>query len=380
MSEQSQSIDASEVRARLLAAQLPGLAGGGMRRLIQRYGSVRTALGADPRELDAVLKRPLGLQLVDREGLRARWLACEGALARLGAGKAVWGEAEYPSGLYDLSPPPPVLYFRGRLPVGRGVAIVGTRKASRAACDKAASFAAAMVDAGRFVVSGGAYGVDAAAHTGALDQGGDTVVVFGGGLDRPYPDRHIALFERAVQQGSLLSAFRLGTPPLRGGFLARNAIIAALSDAVVVVNAGWRSGACSTASAARRLGRPVCVVPGSPGCDRLLAEGATSVRRGTDVLGLLDRQPPDEGSEASRESWAPAMPEQGATDLAVLVALDKVGSTAEWVALQTGMETGQVLAVLMAMVLDGRVAQRPGGRFFRTSSPGREPYDTRGTV
>jgi predicted Rossmann fold nucleotide-binding protein DprA/Smf involved in DNA uptake len=104
------------------------------------------------------------------------------------------------------------------------------------------------------------------------------------------------------------------------------------------------------------------------------------VRRGTDVLGLLSGQLPGEGLEAGRDTSVPAMPEEGATDHAVLVALDKAGSTAEFVALQTGMETGQVLAVLMAMVLDGRVAQRPGGRFFRTSSPGREPYDTRGTV
>jgi len=370
MSEPTQPNDAQGVRARRWAAQVPGLAGGMVRRLLQRYGSVHTALGADVRELVALLGPRVGSQLADREGLRARWLACARALEELEASSVVWGEAEYPEGLNDLTPPPPVVYLRGQLPPGRGVAIVGTRKTSRAACDVALRLAANLADAGRFVVSGGAYGIDGAAHTGALDAGGATVVVFGGGLDRPYPDRHIALFERAARQGSLLSAFRPGTPPLRGGFLARNAIIAALSDAVVVVDAGWRSGARSTALAARRLGRPVCVVPGSPGCDRLLAEGATSVRRGTDVLGLLSGQLPAPGSGGDRDSCSPAfLPDGEATDLAVLVALDRAGSTAESVALRTGFATGQVLAVLMAMVLDGRVAQRPGGLFFRTTSP-----------
>ncbi len=99
-----------------------------------------------------------------------------------------------------------------------------------------------------------------------------------------------------------------------------------------------------------------------------------SVRRGTDVLGLLSGQLPGEGSEAGRDTSVPALlPVGGATDLAVLVALDGAGSTVESVVLQTGLETGQVLAVLMAMVLDGRVAQRPGGRFFRTGSPEARP-------
>jgi len=380
MSKPSQVIDVCELRARLLAAQVPGLAGGMMQRLVRRYGSVRAALEADVRELEALLGPRLGPRVADGEGLRARWRACERALGRLGARALVWGDAGYPAGLCDLSPPPPVVYLRGRFPEGRGVAIVGTRKASKAACDEAARFAAVMVGAGRFVVSGGAYGIDAGAHVGALDAGGATVVVFGGGLDRPYPDRHIALFERTARQGSLLSAFRPGTPPVRGGFLARNAIIAALSDAVVVVGAGWRSGARSTALAARKLGRPVGVVPGSPGCDRLLAEGATAVRCGRDVLGLLSGKVSDHAPSGGREGSKSGLgPKEDATDHAVLVALDS-GSTVESVALHTGLEPGRALAVLMALVLDGRVAQRPGGRFFRTDGPAAAAKEPRGTV
>jgi DNA processing protein len=370
MSTLSQPIDADEARARLWAAQVPGLAGGMMQRLIRRFGSVRTALEADARELDSVVGRKLGRQLADGDGLRARWRACERALERLGARATVWGAPGYPTRLCDLSPPPPVVYFRGRLVTGPSVAIVGTRTASKAACDLAGSLAATLARARREVVSGGAYGIDGAAHVGALDAGGATVVVFGGGLDRPYPDRHIALFERAVRQGGLLSPFRPGTPPLRGGFLARNAIIAALSDAVVVVDAGWRSGARSTALAARKLGRPVCAVPGSPGCDRLLAEGATAVRRGEEVLWLLAGHALSGGYDGSPPVLLPA---GDAAGHAVLAALDAAGSTVEAVASRTGLEPGQALATLMAMVLDGWVAQRPGGRFYRTDGPAAPP-------
>jgi DNA processing protein len=258
------------------------------------------------------------------------------------------------------------------------VAIVGTRTARKAACDEAARMAALLVGAGRAVVSGGAYGIDGAAHVGALDAGGATAVVFGGGLDRPYPDRHIALFERAARRGCLVSPFRPGTPPVRGGFLARNAIIAALSDAVVVVSAGWRSGARSTALAARKLGRRVFSVPGSPGCDRLLAEGAVAVRGGEEVLAVLAGGACGVGVTGA--GGAAAVGETSQVLEAVLTALDAVGVTVETVARRTGLAPGQVLADLMALVLDGRVAQRPGGRYFRIDGPGPPDQDTRGSV
>ncbi len=381
--ERNHLVDEEEAEARLLAAQVPGLGAARMQRLLTRYGAVRVALQADVRELEGVLGAGLGRQLAHGEALRRRWRACEGALARLGARVVARGQPDYPDGLYDLCPPPSAVYYQGRLPQRTGVAIVGTRTASKAACDKAARFAAAVVEAGLPVVSGGAYGIDAGAHTGALDSGGTTVVVFGGGLDRPYPDRHIALFERAARQGCLLSPFRPGTPPLRGGFLARNAIIAALCNIVVVVNAGWRSGARSTALAARQLGRRIFVVPGSPGCDRLLAEGATAMRRGRDMKGLLSGNVTDsgsgEGGSDGFDNLKPVLLPEG--DLAareVLAALDAAGSTSEAVARRTGLEPGQVLAALMAMVLDGRVAQRPGGRFYQTN--GQTPvHDTEGS-
>lgn len=372
--------DDREARARLLVAQVPGLGSGKLHRLLRRYGAVRAALGADPRELEALLGGGLGRQLADGPGLHARWRACEGALARLGARALACGAPGYPPDLLALERPPAAVYLRGALPPGRGVALVGTRTASKAACDKAARMAAHLVGADRFVVSGGAYGIDAGAHTGALDAGGATVVVFGGGLDRPYPDRHIALFERAATQGCLLSPFRPGTPPLRGGFLARNAVIAALCDAVVVLAAGWRSGARSTALAARRIGRPVYAVPGSPGCDRLIAEGSVAVHRGSDVLGLLSGQAPLGVVGEGESSLPPLLPGGEATERRVLAALEVAGSTAETVATQTGLEPGRVLAMLMAMVLDGRVAQRPGGRYFRTNGPGTAPHDTKGSL
>ncbi len=385
MSESTpRAIDDREAQARLQAAQVPGLGPAMMRRMLECFGSVGAALEADPQRLRDLLGPRLAAHLADTEGLHARWRACAGALARLGARAIALGEADYPPGLYDLSPPPAAVYVKGRLGGLPGVAIVGRRRASKAACHKASVLAAAVVEGGGQVVSGGAYGIDAAAHLGAMDVGGCTVVVFGGGLDRPYPDRHIALFERAATQGNLLSPFRPGTPPVRGGFLARNAVIAALSGVVVVVDAGWRSGARSTALAAFRLGRRVCAVPGSPGCDRLLAEGAEALRHGGDVSRLLAADPSTLGVSKDTadgfDNERPALLDPDDAGVrAVLDTLEATGSCPEAVALRTGLAVGRVQAILMALVLEGRVAERPGGSYFRADAPARS-HDREGSI
>jgi DNA processing protein len=141
------------------------------------------------------------------------------------------------------------------------------------------------------IVSGGALGVDGAAHEGALDAGGRTLVVLGTGIDVAYPVRHAPLFERVRAHGALLSPFAPGTPPRPGHFPARNRVIAALADVVVVVEASIVSGSMGTARMAREAGRLVAAVPGSPGTDHLLAEGAHGVVSAEDVRALLDGRP-----------------------------------------------------------------------------------------
>ncbi|HET7501521.1 MAG TPA: DNA-processing protein DprA [Kofleriaceae bacterium] len=177
------------------------------------------------------------------------------------------------------------VYLRGApLDDGPSVAIVGARAASRGAMDRAHGLARHLAGRGVQVVSGGALGVDGAAHRGALAGGGTTTVVLGSGLDVLYPVRHAPLFcEVLAQRGTLAGMVPDGTAPRPGMFPQRNQLIAALADVVIVVEADVRSGSLSTAAAARRFGKIVAAWPGSRGCERLLATGAAVIESEADA-------------------------------------------------------------------------------------------------
>ena len=199
------------------------------------------------------------------------------------------GQAGYPQRLTALGWSEP-LHVRGQINEGRAIAIVGARAATVPAMQRAHALAKHVGQRGVHVVSGGALGIDASAHRGALTTG--TTAVFGCGIDVVYPDRHAQLFDQIVTHGgALVSMFPMGMQPRRGTFVKRNELIAALVDAVIVVEADVMSGSLSTARAARQQGRLVAAYPGSPGCERLLASGAAFAESGEDVLALLDGKP-----------------------------------------------------------------------------------------
>lgn len=163
--------------------------------------------------------------------------------------------------------PPLALWVRGDGDLtgltGRSVAIVGARAATTYGTEQAGQLAFDLAERGWTVVSGGAFGIDAAAHRGALSAGASTVAVLAGGIDRSYPAAHASLFDRIAQNGLLVSEWPPGCTPYRHRFLIRNRLIAALSAGCVVVEASARSGARHTAGRAAELGRPVMAVPGS---------------------------------------------------------------------------------------------------------------------
>lgn len=179
--------------------------------------------------------------------------------------------------------------------VGRAAALVGTRAATAYGEHVTGELAAGLVERDVTVVSGGAYGVDGAAHRAALASEGVTVAVVAGGVDNPYPAGHSALFRRISEDCLLLSEYPPGIPPGRLRFLTRNRLVAALSSATVVVEAGLRSGAANTAAWARMIGRQVCAVPGpvtsaaSAGCHALLRGDAHLVTRAAEVVELVGR-------------------------------------------------------------------------------------------
>lgn len=210
---------------------------------------------------------------------------------------------QWPTGLNDLQDEtgvPSMLWVAGSLPLDvPRVAIVGSRAATREGIRVATELATNLAGSGVDVVSGGAFGVDAAAHWAAL-QTGRTVAVMPGGLDRLYPVAHSELFKQISMSGALVSQYPLGVSPARFRFLERNALIAALADVVVVVEAGMRSGSMNTARHAARLGRPVGAIPGPiglathAGSNTLIHDGAaTLIRDADDVRELLERRPQD---------------------------------------------------------------------------------------
>lgn len=177
------------------------------------------------------------------------------------------------------------------------VSIVGTRSATYYGKAVAEKFAESFAKAGLVVVSGGALGIDAAAHEGALRAGGRTVAVFAGGLDQIYPATHAALFQRIAASGCLVSQFAVGSRARGYRFLARNRVVAALGLGLVVVEAPERSGALATVTAALDFGRPVFVVPGAidnlqfRGSHALIRDGAELVDHPDQVLQSLGFAP-----------------------------------------------------------------------------------------
>jgi DNA processing protein len=206
------------------------------------------------------------------------------------------GDAGYPQRLAALGIDR-TLHVQGHLAAGPAIAIVGARAASQPAMDRAHAWAKHAVTRGVTVVSGGALGIDGAAHRGALEAmqrgaAGATTVVLGSGIDVLYPARHAHLFHQIVAcGGALVSTYPRGMQPRPGTFTARNAIISALADAVIVVEADVRSGSLSTAAAARKQGRLVAAAAGSRGCNALLSTGAALVETADDVLALVDGRP-----------------------------------------------------------------------------------------
>ena len=216
--------------------------------------------------------------------------------ARRGIRLVCPGDADWPVQLDDLGATRPyALWVRGTIELRscwqRAVAIVGSRAATAYGAHIATQIAASLSGQGWTIVSGAAYGIDAAAHQGALVAGGGTVAVLACGVDHAYPRGHVDLLASIAAHGAVISEYPPGQLPQRHRFLARNRLITALTAGTVVVEAGLRSGALNTARHARELGRPVMAVPGpvtssaSGGCHQLIRDGqATCITCAADVF------------------------------------------------------------------------------------------------
>lgn len=267
-------------------------------------------------------------------------------------------DPDWPAQLDDLDAHAPLcLWVRGDVAALRrleaSVAIVGARAASRYGDHVAMELAAELAGSGIAVISGGAYGIDGAAHRAALAAGGLTVALLAGGADRAYPAGHANLIDDIATHGVVLSEVACGSAPTKWRFLQRNRLIAALASATVVVEAGWRSGSLNTAGHAATLSRPLGAVPGpitsatSAGTHRLIREyGAECITSADDVRELLGL------------SGAQQAPDGGYTDDATRV--KDAMSTRAWrdtdaIARRAGMSADAVGSILGLLHLEGAV-------------------------
>jgi DNA processing protein len=208
-------------------------------------------------------------------------------------------ENEYLEILTSIPQQPQALYYSGTLPETRqpSVAIVGSRKPTAYGREVTTRLARDLASRGVVIISGLALGIDAIAHTAALDAGGRTIAVMANGLHKIYPHTNRQLGERIVAEGGLiLTEYEQGMEPLPFNFLARNRIVSGLADAVIIVEAARRSGTLNTAAHALEQGRDIFAVPGnitsplSAGCNALLRQGATPVTCAEDVLEVIAPQ------------------------------------------------------------------------------------------
>ncbi len=329
-------------------------------REILALGDAELAAAVAPREaaaiLDEVARADPGLVRAGFERERT-WAVCR-------------HDGRYPRRLCDLgAEAPAVLAGRGdlalidRLERECAVTVVGSRRASRYGVEMARLLGSELAAAGVAVVSGMAYGIDSAAHEGALAGGGATVAVLGGGPERAAPRGKARLYARIVERGAVVSELRPGTAPRRWTFPARNRIMAALGAMTVVVEAAERSGSLITTTMAADLGREIGAVPGqvtsplSAGANSLIDDGATLVRGGADVLEAV-LGPGTAAAERTGPALEPALAE-------TLDLVERGNLSADALAVASALAPGEVAAALMRLELLGYVA-RSGGRYART--------------
>mgnify|MGYP003367478410 CR=1 FL=1 len=266
-----------------------------------------------------------------------------------------------------------VLYIKGNLPrLDCSIGIVGSRRASTYGLKAAGDFAADLASAGLVIVSGGAKGIDSAAHKGALQAGGSTIAVLGCGIDVVYPRENTALFEQICSNGALVTEFAPGTEPLAANFPSRNRIINGMTKGILVVEAAKKSGAMITAEFAADEGHEVYCIPGSIylpnsiGCHSLIKSGAQLVDRPEDILNDLEL---NFGSKQKIENLS-LFASEGAEAVSELAKQLMDIMTQEPVTLEELVElSGRSLAEISGELLDlqmqGKLGLADGRRYYR---------------
>lgn len=370
-------------QARLRIALTPGLGPILTRRLEQHLGGPDAVCDASPRQMCEV--KGISLKTADaiRRGLDEADTARELSLIEHHRVTLLALDDEaYPALLHHIPDPPPLLYVRGALEKQDAVAlgVVGTRDCTAYGREQAERLAGLCAQAGLTIVSGGARGVDSAAHRAAIRAGGRTIAVLGCGLSQCYPPENAKLFDEIADgRGAVVSEFPMSAPPIAENFPRRNRIISGLSLGVLVVEASLRSGALITARlATEEHHREVMALPGrvdsvnSAGCHKIIREGwATLVTGPADILDALG-----EAGQTLKVAMSDEPTQSGANDLftqpnltgpskAVYDAISSEPTDLDSICASTGLEIGAIQANLMQLQLTGLIERLPANRVKR---------------
>jgi len=363
------------LQAWLTLSLLEGVGPQSLTRLLKHFPDPADALAADLLTLQSLGLRATALDVIQRyqqgdAALGARLDKAQKWLQRPGCSVLPLDSPQYPAQLRRIADPPPLLYLQGNSSLLHDpqLAMVGTRHPGPHGAATARQFARSFAESGLVVTSGMALGIDGACHQGALDAGGQTIAVWGTGLDNCYPKRHWALASAIVEQGGLLVSEQPPDAPAHAGqFPKRNRIISGLSLGTLVVEASLNSGSLITARLALEQNREVFAMPGSihsaqaKGCHQLLREGAHLVETVRDVLEVLrlplraalDAASAPSTAQASVQAQAPGSP------LWPVLGHDPV--SADWLAEHSGLPIERVMQELMELELDGHAQHTPHG-------------------
>lgn len=345
-------------------ARIDGIGPASFQKLIELFG---TAAGVFDAHWDSLAKAD-GINRSVAQKIKA---ICDWDKIQAGLEKSIpsdsqvvaLAELDYPSKLKNISDPPPLLYYRGDLSIFERptLAVVGSRRPSDYGLRITSRLVTELARADVVIVSGLAYGIDGAAHQAVLEAGGTTAAVFGCGLDTIYPSGHKALAQRITQSGCLISEFPKGTPPERFNFPVRNRIVSGLSDGVLVVEAGQKSGALVTAQIALEQGRDIFAIPGSLdnelsyGPNSLIKQGAATVTTVDDIFNNfgwhkseIAAQPAFDLGKLSKDErllYEQLSPQP--------LHLDELGR-------KLSLGTGKIAEVLLNLELKGLILRKPG--------------------
>ena len=375
--------------AQLRLAMAPGLGAILTRRLLDTFGSAEAILPANAGELAQIkgISRNKA-EMIRRAFGEADVAAEQRLIAQHGVTLIGIDEPGYPALLRHINDPPPLLYVRGHLHDTDALAlgVVGSRKCSPYGREQADRLSALCSQAGLTIVSGGAYGIDAAAHRATLRVGGRTIAVLGCGHAKPYPPEHVELFDQIVSSGgAVVTELSMGAPPMAQNFPSRNRIISGMSLGVLVIEAALRSGALITARlAAEDHCREVMALPGrvdsaaSAGCHKILRDGwATLVTNPADILEALGEagtslaaalEKPEANADAAPKS-APSLFDPAANLMgdarAIYEAIGAEPTMIDAVVAASGVDVAAVQSNLMQLQLTGLIERLPGNRVKR---------------